>query len=476
MFFCRLYSVIPSGIITLLMAKLISTNPAKNYKTVGYVTISTAVEVARKVAQANLVKANWKDLGLSKRTEYVRAIYQKFMERKEEVISLIVKETGKSLKDAGVEVERYGSAFKWFLENVESSIRDEITYEDEKTVHKIVYEPSGTAAVIIPWNHPFGMFAWGAIPNLLVGNTVVLKHSEECPLTGKLIEQIISSTNLPKGVFSEVYGDGRVGRMLLSREINLIWFTGSSATGKNIYKVAAQKFVKAILEMGGSNPGIIFADAEVDQFIDKIYSKRYLTCGQTCDALKRLIVHESLFNEVVSKLKIKVEEKKFGDPENKETDIGSLVAKRQVELLEAQVWDAVKKGAKIVTGGKRPLDHKGAYYLPTILTGVSRTMRVWKEETFGPVLVVVPFKTEAEALKLANDTKYGLGSLIFTKDKERAERVASKLESGTVEINSASHWLTCNPFGGYKESGMGREHGKEGFRELCQIKVISSER
>ncbi len=458
------------------MARLISTNPAKNYKTIGSVTVSTPAEVARKVEEANMVKAGWKDAGLSKRMAYVQTIYQKFMEREEELISLIVKETGKSFKDARSEFERYGNAFKWFLENVESSIKDEITYEDEKTVHKIVYEPSGTAAVIIPWNHPFGMFVWGAIPNLLVGNTVVLKHSEECPLTGKLIEQIINSTNLPRGVFSEVYGDGKIGKILLSKEINLIWFTGSSATGKAIYKVAAQKFIKAILEMGGSNPGIIFADAEVDQFIDKIYSKRYLTCGQTCDSLKRLIVHESLFDEVVRKLKTKVESKKFGDPEDKETDIGSLVAERQAELLEAQVKDAVKKGAKIITGGKRPLDHKGAYYLPTILTGVNNTMRVWKEETFGPVLVVVPFKTEAEALKLANDTKYGLGSLIFTKDKKRAERMASKLESGTVEINSATHWLTCNPFGGYKESGMGREHGKEGFRELCQIKVISSDK
>lgn len=194
------------------MTKLISTNPAKNYKTVGFVNISTPAEVARKVAEANMAKSNWKDIGLPKRMGCVQAIYQKFMERKEEIINLIVKETGKSLKDARSEMERYGNAFKWFLENVELSMKDEITYEDEKTVHKIVWEPWGTAVVIIPWNHPFGMFVWGAIPNLLVGNTVVLKHSEECPLTGKLIEQLISSANLPRGVFSEIYGDGRIGK------------------------------------------------------------------------------------------------------------------------------------------------------------------------------------------------------------------------------------------------------------------------
>ncbi len=458
------------------MAKLISTNPAKNYEAVGSVDISTPEEVKEKVAAANQAKIGWKELGVNKRIGYLQEIFQKFAEKKEEIVSLIIKETGKSRKDARSEWERYNNAFTWFLENAETSLQEEVTFEDEKSLHKIIYEPLGVTAVIIPWNHPYGMFAWGAVPNLLAGNTVVLKHSEECPLTGKLIEEIINSSSLPKGVFSEVYGDGQVGERLLNEPVNLVWFTGSSATGKNVYKAAGQKFIKAVLEMGGSNPGIIFEDAEVDKLIEKLYAKRYLTCGQTCDALKRLLVHESLFDDVVNKLKEKVESKKVGDPEKEETDIGSLVAKRQSDLLDAQVQDAVRKGAKVVTGGKQPEGLKGAYYLPTILTGVTREMRVWQEETFGPVLVVVPFKTEEEAVQMANDTKYGLGMLVFTKDKERALRVASRVQAGTVEVNLATHWLYCNPFGGYKESGMGREHGKEGFRELCQIKVLSVEK
>ncbi|MDP3093863.1 MAG: aldehyde dehydrogenase family protein [bacterium] len=458
------------------MVKLTSTNPAKNYEIVGSINISTAEEIEKKVTAAQKVKTAWKKLGIAKRTKLLWPVHERLLKGRKEIRDIVIKETGKAKDDVESEMDRYAKTFRWFLENGEKSLADEITYEDGKSVHKIIYEPLGVTAVIIPWNQPYGMFVWGVIPNLIAGNPVILKHSEECPLTGRLIEKLVNDCRLPPGVFSEIYGDGRIGEMLLRQNIDLIWFTGSSKAGKAIYKIAADKFIKVVLEMGGSNPGIIFDDADVDKFIDKIYTKRFRNCGQTCDALKRLIVHRSLFDEVVEKIKRVVETKIVGDPENSKTDIGSLVAQRQLDLLEAQVNDAVKKGAKVITGGKRPMGLKGAYYLPTILTNIKRNMRVWQEETFGPVLAIVPFKTEKEAVELANDSKYGLGSLIFTKDSKRALRVASQIQSGTVEINNANHWLACNPFGGYKESGMGREHGKHGFQELTQIKVVSSEK
>jgi len=458
------------------MAKIISTNPGKNYEFIGEVEISSDEEIAEKVKNAQEAKSNWKGLGVKKRIEAIRPIYEEFIKRKEEIIELIIKEIGKTRKDANAELNRYSNEFRWFLDNGEMALKEEITYEDDKTIHKAYYEPFGVSAVITPWNYPFGMFVWGNIPNLIAGNTVVFKHSEECPLTGKLIEDIMLSKNLPRGVFNEIYGAGSVGSKLLNQDINLIWFTGSSKTGKEIYKIAANKFIKAVLEMGGSNPGIIFKDADVDKCIDKLYAKRFTACGQTCDALKRLIVEESVFDEVIEKLKNKIESKIVGDPDKEETDIGSLAAKRQLDLLEAQVRDAVNKGAKVITGGKKPNNLKGAYYMPTILANIAKDMRVWNEEVFGPVLAVVPFKDEEEAISLANDTEYGLGALVFTNDKKRAERVASKIQAGTVEINSAIHWMPCNPFGGYKESGMGREHGAVGFHELCQIKIVSNEK
>lgn len=231
-----------------------------------------------------------------------------------------------------------------------------------------------------------------------------------------------------------------------------------------------------MLECGGSAPGIIFEDADVVKVLETVYLNRFSNCGQSCDALKRLIVHKSCFDEVVEKLKVLLDAKKVGDPEEEDTDIGPLVAKRQLELLESQVDDAVKKGAKVITGGKRPKGLQGAYYEPTVLVNTKPDMRVWQEEVFGPVLPVVSFDTQEQAIELANDTKYGLGAYVFTEDKEKAERVASKIESGMVSINNASYLQPRSPFGGYKESGIGREHGRFGFEELIQVKVVAMEK
>ena len=456
------------------MKKLISTNPAKNYEIIGEIDVSTDEGIQEKVGLANEAKATWKEMGIKRRIELLRPIYEELEKRKNELSSLITKEMGKPKTEANI--DGFLEEFVWFLDNGERALDEEITHEDEKSIHKIIYEPYGVAAVITPWNFPVGMFIWGTIPNLVAGNTVVFKISEECPLTGKLIEEIMNSGDLPKGVFSEVYGNGSVGQKLAESNVNLIWFTGSTKVGKLLYKIAAEKFIKVVLEMGGSSPAVLFEDVDVSDVIPEIYTERFRNCGQVCDAIKRLIVHESIFNKVVGALKQEIGKKIIGDPSNEKTQIGSLVAKRQLDLLEGQVEDAVEKGAKVVIGGKVPENLKGAFYEPTILTNITRDMRVWTEEVFGPVLPVIPFETEEEAIMLANDTSYGLGSRVYSKDLERAKRVASKIKAGTVEINHVSRWLSCNPFGGFKCSGMGREHGTVGFRELCQIKVISMEK
>jgi len=458
------------------MKKLISTNPARNYEVIGEVAISSDKEIKERVALANKAKLQWKELGIQKRIELLKPLYEEFQKRAEEFSSLITKEMGKPIKQSRSEVENAVEEIKWFLDGGAKALEDEITHEDDKSMHRIVYEPHGTVAVVTPWNFPLAMFIWGAFPNLVAGNTVVFKISEECPLTGKLIEEIMNSGSLPAGVFSEVYGAGDVGQKLAESNVDLIWFTGSSKVGKQLYKIAADKFIKAILEMGGSSPGILFEDVNVSEVVPEIYTERFSNCGQVCDAVKRLIVHESIYAEVVEKLKDEVMGKVVGDSSSEQTDIGSLAAKRQLDLLQEQVKDARGKGAQVVTGGQVPENLAGAFYQPTILTGITKDMRVWTEEVFGPVLPVVTFKTEAEAVKLANDTRYGLGSRVYSEDRERAQRVASRIDAGTVEINHASRWLSCNPFGGYKESGMGREHGAVGFREVCQIKVISMEK
>lgn len=458
------------------MGKLISTNPAKNYEVLGGVEISTDEEITKKVAQANHVKTAWKELGIKHRIELLKPICAEFKQRSNEIAELIAKEMGKPIGECFNEANGHVEEFAWFMENAESALKDEITHEDSNSIHKIVYEPFGTTAVITPWNFPFGMAIWGIIPNLIAGNTVVFKISEECPLVGKLIDNVMNNHNLPKGVFSEVYGAGDVGEKLSKSDIDFLWFTGSTKVGQMLYKTAAEKFIKVIFEMGGSNPCIVFDDVDIPSAAQTIYDERFQNCGQVCDAIKRLIVHESIFDKVVFEIKKLVESKKVGDPLDQKTNIGSLAAQRQLLLLQEQVKHALEKGAKVITGGHPIENLKGAFFEPTILVNITKDMRVWYEEVFGPVLPIVQFKTEDQAVELANDTIYGLGSRVFSKDIERAKRVASKIDAGTVEINQSSRWLYCNPFGGYKKSGMGREHGVVGFRELCQIKVVSMDK
>jgi succinate-semialdehyde dehydrogenase/glutarate-semialdehyde dehydrogenase len=283
----------------------------------------------------------------------------------------------------------------------------------------------------------------------------------------------MEEAKLPKGVFASVHGAAEEGALLVSQDIDLIWFTGSSEVGRKIGEIAGKKFIKPILEMGGSNPVVIFEDADIDKAVSGVTSKRFMFCGQTCDADKRLIVHESIFKEVVLKLQSAVEKFVIGNPEDPKTTFGPLVSKKQLYLLESQVEDAIMKGAKVITGGRKPPYLSGAYYYPTILTNIHRTMRVWREEVFGPVMPVITFKTEAEAISLANDTSYGLGSQIFSTDNKRIDRVSALIKAGNVDVNGVGHFRPYNPFGGYKISGMGREHGVVGFQELCQIKLVS---
>ena len=254
----------------------------------------------------------------------------------------------------------------------------------------------------------------------------------------------------------------------------MLCFTGSTKVGKHLYTVAAEKFISVVLEMGGSAPGVIFADADIASVVDSIYANRFMGGGQMCDGLKRLIVHKSRFYEVVKLLKAKILSKKIGDASNPSTEVGPLVAERQVKALEIQ--DAKSKGATIITGGKRPNGLAGAFYEPTLITNIKKDMKVWTEETFGPVLPVISFETESEAIELANDTTYGLGAYVITSDNKTFDRVASKILSGMVSHNNLSYIKPFNPFGGYKQSGIGREHGKYGFEDVTQVKVIASEK
>lgn len=456
--------------------KITSTNPSRNYELIGEVEASTEQEVKDAVAKARAAQPKWAALTQAERNAAIESFVKVCDKHASEIAELMSREMGKPISHARSQVKESADLFKAHIDIAEKAFAPEIVYEDDTQRHHLTREPLGVIACITPWNFPFLNLPWQMGQALLAGNAVVFKQSEEVIVFSQLMAQLIAESDIPEGVWAAVYGDGSVGEMLVQQPVDAIMFTGSTRTGQRITELAAKTSTRVLTEMGGSAPGIVFEDADISTIIDTLYMMRFDNTGQYCDGLKRLLVHESKLDEVLEALKKVNATKKVGDALDEKTDFGPLVAKRQLDLLKEQLQDALDKGAKIVFGGKEPANLKGAYFEPTLLTNISFAMRVWQEEVFGPMLSVVTFATEEEAVKLANDTIYGLGAFVFTADKERYMRVAKQLQTGIVAHNNALYFSTVTPFGGYKASGNSRSLGIEGFHEVTQIKIISEEK
>jgi succinate-semialdehyde dehydrogenase/glutarate-semialdehyde dehydrogenase len=457
------------------MAKLISINPSTVQK-LGEVDVSTPKEVQDKVKIAHTTHKTWRAIGLTQRLVLLKSLLPIFSSRRQQLALLASEEMGMPYAQSLDDLDGGVEYFTWYLENAQRYLEPEITFEDENEIHQVVCEPKGVVAVIVPWNFPFSNFIWQVGQNLIVGNTVVFKHSEETPLFGKELEKVFTDSEVPAGVFNEVYGDGKVGQILAQQDIDMICFTGSTQTGKELYKIGAQKLVPVLMELGGSAPGLVFEDAHVDKVIESIYLNKFLNCGQICDGLKRLIVHHNKLDEVIHKLQQILKSKKVGISVDQATDVGPLVAKRQLDLLQDQVADALLQGAQTITAGGVPQGLKGYFYQPTLLVNVSTHMRIWSEEVFGPVLPIMSFQTYEQAIELANNTKYGLGGYIFTQDSHIFEKASTDIQTSMISQNNLTYAKPCNPFGGCKASGLGREHGKYGFHELTQVKLVTKEK
>lgn len=449
-----------------------STNPAKNFEVIGAVPMSTPEDVHAKVKAARRVFPAWKNLGVKGRLVYLAKLRDQFVNNKQKLAELMTAEMGMPITQTLFTIDRAVTYMNWSLENAETVLAPQKTYEDEHEIHEVVFEPHGVAACISPWNFPASNFVWACFQALCAGNTVVFKNSEDVQLFAVEIEKMAKVAGFPDGVFNVIYGDGKVAQAMIADDINIISFTGSTKVGELLYKQAAEKFIPLVLELGGSDPGVVFADADMDKVIPAIYAGRFTNCGQVCQSMKRLIVHTSRFDEVVKKLSDLLITKKVGDPTLADTAIGPLVSQKQLDTLLAQVEDAVSKGAKVICGGKRPAGLNGAYYEPTILTNVTPDMRVWHEEVFGPVLPIVTFATYEEAIEKANDTIYGLSSNIFTEDKAVMRRAMSDIQAGTVRVNGINAGRASNIFGGYKRSGIGRENGVYGLHDMTQKKQV----
>ena len=455
--------------------KLKSINP-HDQSIVGELKISTQQEIKRAVKKAKEVFLQWKELPITKRVEYIKKFRQEVGRNKEKIAKLTTIEMGKPLRQSINDIEGELKFLDFYIKKGPQYLSDEVILKKGKEIFKITHEPYGVCACIVPWNFPLSMATSGIIPALIAGNTVILKPSEHTSFTQKLIADLLWKAGVPKGVVNILIGPGKVGKLLIDEPIDLVWFTGSTKVGQDIYEKCGKKLIKSLLEMGGSSPGIVFADADLDSAVDSLYWARFLNCGQVCTAIKRLFVQKPIYNKVVKLFKNRLKTIKIGNPMYKGTDIGPLVSRKQLKILKEQVADAVFKGAKIEIGGKEPKDKqlkKGNYFEPTILTNLKLDTRVLTEEVFGPVLSIMPFKTEREAIELANNTEYGLSAEIYTTDLKKGERVARQIQAGTVAINTDDFFKPECPFGGYKKSGIGREYGEIGMKEFSQVKVIA---
>lgn len=451
-----------------------SYNPSNN-KLIGEVDLTPLSEIVKIVNNSKLAFKTWGYLELDERITYIKNLYDKIKLNKEEFAKLLTCEMGMPISESLFDIDSGLEHIKWYIDNANSIIGEKITYEDEQEIDKVIFEPKGVVSVIIAWNFPFSSFVWQAITNLIVGNTVIIKHSEYVPMCSKYIYDLVSSI-LPPNVYNVVYGDGKVGEYLANQNIDMICFTGSTKTGQKLYKIAGEKFIPIVLECGGSAPGIVFEDADLDSVIESLYINKFANTGQICDGQKRLIVHENKFDEVCEKFKQCIENKKIGNPLDNDVELGPLVSPQQLEKLESQVQDAIQKGANVFCGGKRLELDNGNYYLPTILTNISKNMKVYNEEVFGPVIPIIKFKTLDEAINIANDTEYGLGGYVYTSDKSKFNTVVKKLQTGMIALNNLYYLRPCNPFGGYKKSGMGKNNSEFGLRQLCNIKVVTYEK
>lgn len=455
--------------------KLKSINP-HDQSIVGELEVSSKQEVETVVRKAKEAFKTWKFVPIKERVRYIKKFRTLVSKNRNKFAKLITLEMGKPIEQSLDEVDGELGFIDYYIKNGPKFLADETVYKKGKEHFRLVHEPYGVCGCIAPWNFPLSMANSGILPALITGNTIVLKPSEYTSLSQKMIIDLLQKSGLPDGVANVLVGGGKVGSMLIDEPIDLAWFTGSTKVGREIYEKCGKKFIRALLEMGGSSPGIVFADADLDMAMDNLYWGRFLNCGQVCTAIKRLFVEKPVYDKVVEMFVKKLRTLKLGNPINKDTDIGPLINQRQLQVLEEQVKDAVSKGASIEIGGKRPRGkgiQKGNYFEPTILTNVKTNMRVYTEETFGPVLPIIPFDKEEEVIQLANDTEYGLSAEIYTTDLVKGERVAKQINAGTVAINTDNFFKPECPFGGFKLSGMGKEYGEIGMKEFSQVKLVA---
>jgi succinate-semialdehyde dehydrogenase/glutarate-semialdehyde dehydrogenase len=435
--------------------------------------VQAAVERARAAQPA------WAAIGVRTRVAVLREFQRRLLEKKSEIAEAITREAGKPVAEAlTTEILVVLDAARFLIENAYHLLRDEpLPHGSLATKLKsgrLVREPYGVVAIISPWNYPFSIPATETLAALVAGNAVVLKPSEFTSMVALELQSLLRAAGVPRDVFQVLVGDGATGAALIHSRIDNLVFTGSVATGKRIASAAAERLLPVVLELGGKDPMLVLDDADVDVASSAAVWGAFMNAGQTCLSVERCYVHRSLYEKFLSACVEKTDKLRVGNGFDPDTDVGPMIHERQLQIVETHVEDAVARGARLLAGGARIPELGKNFYKATVLADVTHAMRITREETFGPVLPVMAFDSDEEAVRFANDSEFGLAASVWTSDNARGERLARQIHAGTVMVNDvvSCFGISEAPHGGVKSSGVGRTHGRFGLEEMVQLKYL----
>ena len=440
-------------------------DPLEIYSSMNITDVKKKVELAKRALES------WRETTINDRTKLVKKMGVQLKKKKNSFAEAITEEMGKPMKEAVAEVEKCAMLCEYYSHKAKSFLTEEYI-KTEYSKSYIRYEPLGIVGSIMPWNFPMWQALRFTIPSILAGNVQIIKPASYTVKTGGLeMRKLFEKCKFPDDVFQVVVGPSYTGTALVEADTDAISFTGSAETGSKVAQLAMKHYKKVVLELGGNDPLIVLGDADLDKAVEGAVAGRFLNCGQSCIAAKRIIVLKDVAEKFTEKFIAAVKNLKVGDPSKPETDIGPMVRDVQRKLIEKQVAASVGEGAKIALGGKR-IERRGYFFEPTVLTGVTNEMTAAKQEVCGPVAPIIVVKTEEEAIATANDTQYGLGASIWTNNKEKGEKMAKRINAGLVYVNKNVRSDIRMPFGGIKHSGIGRELHRHGILEMVNIKSV----
>ncbi|MEP5763567.1 MAG: aldehyde dehydrogenase family protein [Halieaceae bacterium] len=450
----------------------------------GELICANAEDVAAAITRARQVQPAWAALSFKERAAIMHKACQLVVEKADEIMDTVVAETGKARTDAmSMEVFSVADSLCYYAKNAEKFLKPRTRKVHgvlgfTKKLH-ITYKPLGVIGLITPWNGPFVLVMNQACQALLAGNTVVAKGSEVTPFSAKLAETIFLEAGVPEGVLQVLLGDGATGAAIVEGGVDKVSFTGSVATGRKVAEACARQLIPVTLELGGNDAMIVCADADLDRAAQGAWLGSCMNTGHYCCGTERIYVVESVYEEFLQKILDAGKGLKQGSEHGFDESVGAVFWDKQMEIIERHVDDARAKGATIHMGGQRNPDLKGLYYQPTVMTEVDNNMVIMTEETFGPILCIQKVRDEAEAIRLANDSDYGLNGNVWTQDKQRGLNLALQIDTGACSVNdmAVSYGIPAAPFGGKKSSGVGQVNGKKGLRGYChEMPVVVEKR